>query len=308
MTFKSPLHVEQFLHYMNNRHKNIRFTSEEEKDNKLSFLDVLIVKENGSIKTNIYRKPTFSGVYSNFKSFIPTKYKANLIATLLYRVYHITSKTEDFFKEVENVEKILVSNGYPMNFICICVKRFLKNRDKKKKDVSKENTVSENKKLVIMPYLGKMSSKIERTVKSLFRKALPKVKLQFVYKTSFKMCNLFRFKDQIPEDLLSDLVYLFKCGTCKDTYVGHIRRHFKVRKSEHSGVSPRTGKQSKGQSTTSVRDHMLYCPHRVTCDDFKIISKGGSLNVLETKETLFINKLKPKINGQQRSTEIFLFA
>ena len=195
-----------------------------------------------------------------------------------------------------------------MNFICICVKRFLKNRDKKKKEVPKENTISEDKTLIIMPYLGKMSSKIERTLKSLFCKALPKVKLHFVYKTSFKMYNLFRFKDQIPEDLLADLAYLFKCGTCNETYVGHIRRHYKVRISEHSGVSPRTGKRSKGQATTSVRDHMLQCPHKVTCDDFKIISKGGSLNVLETKETRFINKLKPKINGQQRSTEIFLFA
>ena len=44
MTFKSPLQVEQFLHYVNSRHKNIRFTSEEEKDNKLSFLDILIIK------------------------------------------------------------------------------------------------------------------------------------------------------------------------------------------------------------------------------------------------------------------------
>ena len=122
------------------------------------------------------------------------------------------------------------------------------------------------------------------------------------------MCNLFRFKDQIPEDLFSDLVYLFKCGTCNGTYVGQIRRHYKVRISEHSGISPRTGKVLKGQSTTAIRDHMLQCPHRVTCDDFKIISKGGSLNVLETKETLFINKLKPKINGQQRSTELFLFS
>ena len=35
MTFKSPLQVEQFLHYMNSRHKNTRFTSEDEKDNNL---------------------------------------------------------------------------------------------------------------------------------------------------------------------------------------------------------------------------------------------------------------------------------
>ena len=117
---------------MNNRHNNIKFTSDEEKNNKLAFLDVHVIREEECFKTNIYRKPTFSGVYSNFKSFIPSKYKSNLLATLLYRIYHITSKDTDFTEEVQNVERILISNGYPMKFISICVKRFLKNKDKVK--------------------------------------------------------------------------------------------------------------------------------------------------------------------------------
>ena len=41
---------------------------ETEKENKLSFLDVKIIRKQGKSTTTIYRKPTFSGVYSNFKS------------------------------------------------------------------------------------------------------------------------------------------------------------------------------------------------------------------------------------------------
>ena len=43
---------------------------ETEKENKLFFLDVKIIREQGKFSTTIYRKPTFSGVYSNFESFL----------------------------------------------------------------------------------------------------------------------------------------------------------------------------------------------------------------------------------------------
>ena len=153
-----------------------------------------------------------------------------------------------------------------------------------------------------------MYSKFERTVKYKFRKTIQSVKLQFVYKTTKKMCNLFCFKDKILEDLQSDLIYLFTCGTCNGSrYVGLTQRHYKVRICEHSGTSPRTGKCLAGQCSTSVRDHMLVCPHKVTYDDFKILSSGGSSNVLAFKETLLINKLKPDINKTMTSTELFLF-
>ena len=44
------------------------FTYETEKDNKLAFLDVLVTREGGrwSFSSSLYRKPTFSGLYSNF--------------------------------------------------------------------------------------------------------------------------------------------------------------------------------------------------------------------------------------------------
>ena len=42
------------------------FSMETEKENKLSFLNVKIICEQGKFATTIYRNPTFSGVYSNF--------------------------------------------------------------------------------------------------------------------------------------------------------------------------------------------------------------------------------------------------
>ena len=38
------------------------FSAEIEKENKFSFLDVNVIREQGKFTTTIYRKPTFSGV------------------------------------------------------------------------------------------------------------------------------------------------------------------------------------------------------------------------------------------------------
>ena len=73
--FKKKDHVKKFLRYINSRHRNIKFTCEEEKDNKISFLDISISRHNNGLETSIFRKLTFSGVNTNFNSFLPTEYK-----------------------------------------------------------------------------------------------------------------------------------------------------------------------------------------------------------------------------------------
>ena len=46
-----------------------KFSMEKEKEKRLFFLDVEVIREQSKFTTAIYRKPTFSGVYSNFESF-----------------------------------------------------------------------------------------------------------------------------------------------------------------------------------------------------------------------------------------------
>ena len=71
LLFRSKDHVEKFRNYLNKQHKNIKFTSEIEENGSLSFLDRKISRENNKFVTSVFRKPTFSGVFKNFESFIP---------------------------------------------------------------------------------------------------------------------------------------------------------------------------------------------------------------------------------------------
>ena len=69
---------------MNTRHKNLKFTFDFEQNNSFSFLDVKITRGSDGFSTSVFHKATFSGVFTNFDSFIFESYKTNLIFTLLF--------------------------------------------------------------------------------------------------------------------------------------------------------------------------------------------------------------------------------
>ena len=118
--FSSPDHIKHFVDYLNRQHPNIRFTYETEQKDEHSFLDVKVRRQDNCFTTTVYRKPTFSGVFTNFISYIPETYKIGLIFTLLFRCYALTSSFCNFHKEVT-----FTRNGYPLKIIDRCIKQFL---------------------------------------------------------------------------------------------------------------------------------------------------------------------------------------
>ena len=81
LLFRSKHHIEKFQNYLNHQHKKIKFTPETENENSILFLDIKITRENNKLMTSVYRKPTFSRVFTNFGSFIPKSNKNNLLFT-----------------------------------------------------------------------------------------------------------------------------------------------------------------------------------------------------------------------------------
>ena len=47
--------------------------------------------KKGKFTTTVYKKPTFSGVYSNFECFLPSIYKFGMVYTLVCRCLCICS-------------------------------------------------------------------------------------------------------------------------------------------------------------------------------------------------------------------------
>ena len=74
---------------MSSKHKNINFTVEHENIDSLSFLDVKICHKNSKYVTSVYGKPTFSGVFTSYESFIPMYQERGLLHMLLHRIFSI---------------------------------------------------------------------------------------------------------------------------------------------------------------------------------------------------------------------------
>ena len=52
-----------------------------------------------------------------------------------------------------------------------------------------------------------------------------------------KIKHVFSFKDKVPKNLKSLVLYKFKCSDWNITYIGKTYRHFQIRFSEHLGIS-----------------------------------------------------------------------
>ena len=125
--FRSHDHLIKFRDYLNKCHPNIKFSFVEEKNGKLSFLDVEVSKkkEGKKFATTIYHKSTFSGICKHFDSFLSTTYKFDMIYTLVFRCFSIFSNWTNFHNELAFLKDIFLKNGYPISSIDKCFKTLL---------------------------------------------------------------------------------------------------------------------------------------------------------------------------------------
>lgn len=310
LLFSSQSHVNKFLKYMNTRHDNIDFTHEIEIDDRLAFLDVLVTREESGLITSIYRKPTFSGLYTNFNSFISDKYKTGLIYCLLFRIFTLTVDWAKFHEEVRYLRDIFRKNQYPEHYFDRCLKFFLNN--KLNPDTSKK--IEKQKLIISLPFVGKYSNDLKKKLSSFASSHLkPEFKITVVWSSCRSIRSFFSFKDRLPLHLRSKILYQFTCDGCNSIYIGKSKRHFLVRAYEHLGLSYRTGKRltynPQCSNNTAVLDHINQSDQCCgTLDSFRLI--GGARNdfFLKIKESLLIKKVKPSLlNKSKASVPLYLF-
>ena len=241
---------------MSSKHQNINFTAKKENVGSLSFLDVKMCRKNGKFVTSVYRKPTFSGVFTNYESFIPTYQKRRLLHTLLHRSFIICCDFKTSHFEVDHLKAILIKNNYPLNFIDSCIKSFLNKLYTPKVVVA---NVPKRNVFVQLPFLGSTSFQSRKKLQKLFSDKLRSSNLKIVFTSPVRVKSSFTFKDKLPKMLLSGLVYQYKCGGCNATYYGKTKRHFKVRICEHLGISHLTEKkvQIDNNKLTVIQEQLL---------------------------------------------------
>ena len=132
-----------------------------------------------------------------------------------------------------------------------------------------------------LPYIGNLSHPIKNKLSKLckeFCKENFNIKLVF---NSFKIKNYFSYKDPIPDDFKSFLVYKFTCASCSYSYIGETCRHFKTRIEEHIKKDSKSHIFKHLHSTTAC-----FGSYNSLC--FKIIDKGNSKFDSKIKEVYIL--------------------
>ena len=305
---RSKEHTARLAEYLSSMHPNIRFTYEEERDNVLPFLDVNVYRDADRFSSTVHRKVTFSGVYTNFDSFMPDTYKRGLVSTLLHRAFQITSSYKSLHEEVEKLKKIFTKNGYPSKFVDKCIFHFFNKIYEKRTSV--DNAEPKNEFMIVLPFLGSMSWKTKSTLIRSLREFVPSYKLKIVFKSSKRLSSYFHFKDSFPKSLMSGVIYKYTCAVCNHCYIGSTKRFFEKRLEEHLHISALTGKRLHGLQVFAPMQHIRSdnCEaSSMSRDDFTIIGKDDNPYVLTVKESIFISTSKPRLNNNQLSVPLSLF-
>ena len=80
--------------------------------------------------------------------------------------------------------------------------------------------------------MGDFSTVTRKKLKHLLDVYCKDIDITIVF-SSFKIKNIFSFKDPIPDALKSMVVYQFSCEGCNSRYIGETSRHFATSVKEH---------------------------------------------------------------------------
>uniref|UniRef100_A0A8D9BWW7 Reverse transcriptase domain-containing protein n=1 Tax=Cacopsylla melanoneura TaxID=428564 RepID=A0A8D9BWW7_9HEMI len=204
-----------FVEMMNIFEEKVKFTLETEKDKKLAFLDVLLDHSNESLKTNIYKKDTNSGIYLNFESNHAQHLKLNIIKNEKKRIEQLCNNNVE--KEKAEVFALLKNNDYPENLINKVWQEDFRRPDRRQEIPNIAH--------VTIPYVKGISEHIQRVCK--------KHNIRTSFRTVNQLRSLCTAKDNINSDKKKNVIYEIKCDQCDEKYVGETSAWLEKRISQH---------------------------------------------------------------------------
>ena len=104
--------LRDFHNHLNQQNPAIQFTMEEEKEDKIAFLDVLVKRVGNKARTSVYRKPTHTDRYIHFDSYHHPRILIGIVRCLGDRARSICAGSTRG-REMKHLEAVFAANGYP---------------------------------------------------------------------------------------------------------------------------------------------------------------------------------------------------
>ena len=169
-----------------------------------------------------------------------------------------------------------------------------------------------NRAVVYFPitFTGKNSMSVRNKLNKLMREFYPQLLVRVIFRPKYTIQNFFKFKDSIPLELQSCVVYKYQCHSCSAIYIGKTKRQLRVRIFEHLGRSVRTNRQIAKPPFSAIRDHSHDADHALRRDSlisFTVLASRSHDMELNVTESLLTARDKPTIGLNDRSTELLCF-
>jgi hypothetical protein len=286
--------LDTFLNDINDKEETITFTMEKEYNNTLPFLDVLISKNDTGYETQVYRKPTHTNRYLNFKSNHNINIKKGIIKSLYDRAKITCSNENSFLEEKHLLTSVLLKNDYPLSFIN---KEFSTIDRIEQNNLERDPTAyaRNNTRKITIPYIKGLSEKLKR------------IGNKFNISTTFKTTNTLRSilsktKPNNEQERTKNCIYKIPCE-CDQFYLGETSRPLNVRISEHQSYI-----KNREFDRSQICKHAWDNEHRVQWNDSNIVLKetDGKKRKIKEAALIMLNETNCVANSSAECSRIWL--
>uniref|UniRef100_A0A5S6Q2U1 Reverse transcriptase domain-containing protein n=1 Tax=Trichuris muris TaxID=70415 RepID=A0A5S6Q2U1_TRIMR len=292
---------ELFLEHLNNMFPEyISLTIEKETDNKLPFLDSLVIRSAEGFKTTVHRKPTHSDHYLDFSSHHHQSVMKRIINGMVDRAIAICD-AEFLEKQLKHITNTLRSNGYPGKLISSIIHRRM--------NMPQLQHPKEQQPVVVLPYYKGIGERIKRLGRTL--------NFRIFFKSSESLRNSLRHdKTIVPMEERSGIVYHITCS-CNASYIGETDNSLLDRFEEHqagvtryksaldrlNGTQQRRRGRPQTKDPTKIMDDAIKASavveHSSQCSgdlQARTICRESRFRVRKIKEAFFIRHNTCEIN------------
>jgi hypothetical protein len=279
------------LNELNKRHEAIKFTLEVEEAGSLPFLDLRLIRENGKISFDIYRKPTDAPLCIPRSSHHPWKYKVAAFESALFRMWNLPLTGERRQKELEYIVRMAQINGYDKKLVMKLNKKHKMRRERrdctslkpihKSSRTSRTNDQKFDRRLVTIPYYSRMTNCLSNKLRT------NGVNSIYQSKGSLK-CLIGKVKKKRSR-IESSGIYNIECEDCEGNYIGQTKRRIETREKEHARAIT-----LKQPTKSALAEHCLDEGHnKGVC---KVLKEVRNPFHLDAWESLYIAKGEELVN------------
>ena len=245
----------------------LEFTYELEREGRLTFLDIELLKNKNSdtLTFNIFRKPTQTDNIIPALSASPTSHKKAVFHFLFNRIYNIPLSEQLFNEEVNKIVNLGLRNGYNINWI-----QNLYNRQYYNNNIIK----------IIYPHSSTKPRFVTIQYNTEHVQVLsPILKnhgMQLAYRSNHNLKSSLMNNKIKPPDLAKSGVYKINCDICNKIYIGQSGRKISDRLKEHIK-----------DKNSPMGIHLADTGHTINNNNIQLlhhVHKSQKMNLLEEME------------------------